>query len=128
METTDSVLADIRRRVAGLDPVRVAWVVGGDPPWVSGPGTYIHDLLTAAGGTNVFGDLGRLWGAVSPETLVARRPDVILTVEGTRLDTRLTRQVPVRSVSSAASLPGPDLPRAAREIAEAVHPELRRPP
>lgn len=125
VERTDSTLADVRSQVANLDPVRVAWVVGGDPPWVSGPGTFIHDLLTAAGGENVFGDLGRLWGAISHETLVARQPDVILTVEGTRLDPRITRRIPVRTVSAAVSLPGPDLPGAAQEIAEALHPNLR---
>jgi iron complex transport system substrate-binding protein len=124
VQTIDSVLADIRSRVAALEPVRVAWVVGGDPPWVSGPGTYIDDLLSVAGGRNVFDDLGRLWAATSVESLVARQPDLVLTVEGSGLDPRILLRIPVRRVSATVSLPGPDLPRAATEIAEALHPGL----
>ncbi|HZD06403.1 MAG TPA: helical backbone metal receptor [Longimicrobiales bacterium] len=118
----DSALADVRTRVAGLEPVRTAWVVGGEPPWVSGPGTYIDELISLAGGENVFRDLGRLWGGVSLEALVARRPDLVLTSEGSRLDPRIGRVLRVRRVSPVVSLPGPDLPRAAREIARALHP------
>lgn len=124
VETIDSVLADIRLRVASLEPVRVAWVVGGDPPWVSGPGTYIDDLLSVAGGQNVFGDLGRLWAATSLEALFARHPDLVLTAEGSGLDPRISPRIPVRRVSPIVSLPGPDLPRAATEIAEALRPGL----
>jgi iron complex transport system substrate-binding protein len=124
VETIDSVLADIRSRVAARPPVRVAWVVGGDPPWVSGSGTYIDDLISVAGGQNVFDDLGRLWAATSLESLIARRPDLVLTVEGSGLDPRISPRIPVRRVSSVVSLPGPDLPRAAAEIAETLHPGL----
>lgn len=126
VSTIDSTLAAIRDRVERLEPVRAAWVVGGEPPWVSGPGTYIDELITLAGGENVFRDLGRLWAGVSLETLLARRPDVVLTTRGSRLDPRLARAVTVRRVSPAASLPGPDLPRAAREIAHALHPGIFR--
>lgn len=117
----DGALAEVRALVADRAPVRVAWVMAGRPPWVAGPGTFIDELITLAGGENVFHDLERRWAAVSPESLVAREPDLFLTPDGERLDPRITRDVPVRTLSPVVQLPGPHLPEAAREIARALH-------
>lgn len=126
VRSIDEALAGIRARVDGLPPVRAAWVMAGSPPWVAGPGSFVDELITLAGGVNVYGDLDRPWAAVSPESLVGRAPDVLLTPEGTRLDSRITAEIPVRTVSPVVQLPGSHVARAAREIAGALHPGLFR--
>lgn len=118
----DSTLADVAARVQHLPRKRVAFVLEGSPPWVAGPGTFIDQLLEVAGGENVFSDLGDLYGPVSPEAFVSRSIDVVVSVEGARLDLP-ERDFPVRRVSSDIQTPGPDLGESARELARALHPE-----
>ena len=79
-DAADAMLREIRdtldevaRRVATFPELRVAYLLGGDPPWVAGPGTYIDELMTVAGGKNVFDDLGPLYAPVSMESLLDRR-------------------------------------------------------
>jgi iron complex transport system substrate-binding protein len=103
--------------------VRVAYVLGGDPPWVAGPGTYISELMTLAGGTNVFSDLGRLYAPVSPEELVERDIDVVLLAAGSTLDRALVQGSRVVEVNGDVERPGPDVGRSARDVARAIHPE-----
>ena len=122
------VLDSIRGRTANLEPVSAAFTLGGDPPYVAGPSTFVGELIVLAGGRNVFGDLDSPWAGVSPETILARDPDVLLTLRGTELDPRLTRGRDVRRVPPVVQLPGPDLQRAALAIARALRPGLFEPP
>jgi iron complex transport system substrate-binding protein len=121
----DSTLAEIRRRVEGRPRVRVAYILGGSPPWVAGPGTFIDELLTAAGGENSFSDLGALYGPVSPEEFLVREIDLLLAPEGGEFSLPSVR-VPLVRVSPALELPGPDLAREAWRLAEILHPEAFR--
>lgn len=121
MEETFSSIED---RVAGRESPKVVYLLGGSPPYVAGPGNFVHELIILAGGRNVFGDLGRPWGSVSPETVLEREPDVFLTTEGTEMDPRITRSVTVRRLSPLVQRPGPRLDEAALEVARALHPEL----
>lgn len=114
-------LDDVARRVAELPEPRVVYLLGGDPPWVAGPGTYIDELMTVAGGNNVFDDVGPLYAPVSMEALLARELDLILLSEGLTSPPLLAH---VRSAALPASveIPGPGLGRAARDIARLIHP------
>ena len=114
-------LDDVARRVAALSKPRVAYLLGGDPPWVAGPGTYIDELIGLAGGRNVFDDLGLLYAPVSMEALLDRDLDLILLSNG------LTKPPPLAHVPSAVlpasvEIPGPGLGQAARDIARLIHP------
>jgi iron complex transport system substrate-binding protein len=114
-------LGDVARRVAALSKPRVAYLLGGDPPWVAGPGTYIDELIALAGGRNVFDDLGPLYAPVSMEALLDRDLDLILLSNG------LTKPPPLAHVPSAVlpasvEIPGPGLGQAARDIARLIHP------
>jgi len=60
--------------------VRVTFVVWDNPPMVIGSGSYLDQLATLAGGSNVFHDLAAASATVSIETIVARNPDVILVL------------------------------------------------
>jgi cobalamin transport system substrate-binding protein len=117
-----SGLDSVRQSVGGLPRVRAAYVLGGSPPWVAGPGTYIDQLIRLGGGVNVFDDLGSEYASVSPEELVARHIDVVLTPPGGHLDRSLVPGAAVREVSGALELPGPAVRDAARDVAHLLHP------
>lgn len=111
-----AVLDSVRAAARGRAPVRVAYVLGGEPPWVSGPGTYLDELIRLAGGVNVFADLGALYSSVSPEEFVARDIDVILLSEGATFDRSLAHGARIREVGSWVEVPGPAVADAARTI------------
>lgn len=119
----DRELAQIRERAASAPPVRTAYLLGGSPPYVAGPGSLPDDLIRLAGGVNVFADLDQRYASVSPEALLAREIDVLLAAEGTRVEPRIAAGVPVRRVSPAVELPGPRLGAAARSVARALRPD-----
>lgn len=56
----------------------VAIVVDPASLLVAGSGTFLDEVLTAAGGHNVFADATGAWPRVSPETLLARQPDALI--------------------------------------------------
>jgi iron complex transport system substrate-binding protein len=121
----DATLAEIRSRIRGRRPVRVAYLLGGTPPWVAGPGSYIGELLELAGGVNVFSDLSTLYGPVSVEAFLVREIDLILAPEGKELELpaggmRVTRVPP------SVEIPGPGLAESAWTLAGILHPEAFR--
>ena len=120
-----SALGDVRRRVDGLPRRRVAYLLGGEPPWVAGPGTYIHELMVLGGGTNVFDDLGQLYAPVSLEELISRKPDLLLVSESGSPPPELSSIASVR-LPASVEVPGPGLGFAAHEVARLIHPEAFR--
>ena len=52
----------------------------------SGPGTFLSEIAARAGGRNIFSDAQLLWPKISQETLVRRRPAVILDFQATPAD------------------------------------------
>jgi iron complex transport system substrate-binding protein len=76
-------LAEVRSSVEGRPRPRTLLVIGREPQSlraisVSGGFGFLHDLLAVAGGDNVFGDVNRESLIVTTETILARRPEVIL--------------------------------------------------
>lgn len=124
----DSLVSAIR---AGLEETaqlvsrwprqRVAHVLGGTPPWITGPGTYIDEVMRLAGGDNVFSDLGTLYAGVSPEELRSRDIDVVLVSARGAYDEELTPDARIVAIGDALEIPGPDVVMAARAVAEAIH-------
>ncbi len=117
----DRELSDVRAAVAGRPPRRVAYLLGGSPPWVAGSGTFVDEILTAAGGENVFDDLPARYAEVSLETLVSRDIEIILVVEGEPLPSGIALDR-VERVSTLTRSPGLRLAEAARELARLLHP------
>ncbi|MEX0890785.1 MAG: helical backbone metal receptor [Gemmatimonadota bacterium] len=89
--------AAVREAVAGREVPSVLYVVGTAPPTVAGPGTYVDELITLAGGRNVFHDARRPWPQVGMEAVVARAPDVVLIVRD---------RPPADPAAALAALPG----------------------
>lgn len=119
-------LAALEARVADMPRLRVAYVLGGSPPWVSGPGTYIDEILALAGGDNVFADLRSPYTSVSPETLLTRGIEVVLVSNTGALGEGLAAGARVEVIGDALENPGPGVVEAAWAVAEAMHGQALR--
>jgi iron complex transport system substrate-binding protein len=121
-----------RASVAGMKPVRAAYVLSVQPPTVAGPGTFIDELIRIAGGENVFGDITRPWPEVNLEEIIRRDPDVIVLARESASDPQLLLQTlpgwrELRAVRAGRvhrvspdyfNRSGPYMPRAAHELAQ----------
>ena len=81
----DSLIASVEAELdaaamswSGRSPVDVLYVVQSDPPMTVGPGTFLDAVLGAAGGANVFWDIGGQWPLVSLEEVVWRDPAYVI--------------------------------------------------
>lgn len=118
-------LDEVRAAAKDMPPVSVAYVLGGEPPWVAGPGTYLDELIRLAGGTNAFSDLDALYAAVSPEEFVAREIDVVLLSRRGTFDRRLAGDARLVEVGDVLELPGPGVAEAAREVQRILRTSVR---
>lgn len=126
----------VRARVAGAPRRRVLMVVGQTPLIVAGVGTFVDELISMAGGTNVAADTGQPWPRLGLETVLARAPEVIIDSALTHEDAAApslwarfpalpaVREGRVHAYQSFAALRGgPRLVDAAEEFARLIHPE-----
>ena len=144
-----SQLDRIHARVQGRPKPRTLLVFERDPAslrgvYVSGGVGFLHDMLDAAGGVNVFADVEREAVQPSVETLLARAPDVILEVRATGLLAPQTEADARRVWGTLASIPavrdrrihilsgehlvvpGPRVVQGTEAFARALHPEAFR--
>ncbi len=123
------VLDSVVARPAPPAAVRVAFVVWDAPPTVIGAGSYLDELVTLAGGANVFHDLAPASATVSLETMAARDPGIIAILADSgavmppawarRPEWRVVRAVREgRFLALPADLFGRPSPRAAEAVAE----------
>ncbi len=116
-------LETVKQKVANENKIRVAYILGGEPPWVAGPNTYIHQLILAGGGQNVFRDLKYQYVPVSLEEFFVRPIDVVLSTENTNLPINL-KSFETVTLPSSFEIPGPRLGQAVFELAKALHPKV----
>ena len=133
-DKTDKLSADKRPKVM--------YVVWPDPLMVSGSGTFLDELISKAGGVNVFGNL-KDYPAVSLEAVVQANPDIILAgvSMGAGGDAPLTfaqtnpelRDIAARKSdpprvysidSDVAGRAGPRIVDVLEDFAKKIHPEL----
>jgi len=102
--------------------------------------SFLHDILEAAGGTNVFASMATESVQASSEQILTRAPDVIVEVRSTGTVTAAEQQEAVTSWSVLGSLPavrnhrvivlggqglvvpGPRIADSAEALARALHP------
>jgi iron complex transport system substrate-binding protein len=106
----------------------------------AGAGTYIDELITLAGGDNIFSDVNESYPQISKETLVKRQPDVVIEPRSRQgLDEthrqRLRADWQGLTIPAVAHQriyfpdqdlllrPGPRVGQAARVLAAMIHPE-----
>lgn len=132
--TLARVQETVRRLVPETARPAVVWPVWLSPPMVIGGGSYLDELLTIAGGTNVFHDQPGPSPAVSLEEIIARRPQVVVTSETRARDLRaspLWGKLPAVQRGAfafddpaLAGRPSVVLGMAAVQLARALHPQL----
>ena len=79
VDSVDATFARVRAAVAGRPRPRVVWPLFGRPLLAVGGGSFQHELMTIAGGDNVFGDDPRPGVQVSREEVLRRGADAVLT-------------------------------------------------
>jgi iron complex transport system substrate-binding protein len=107
-ERADTLVADlnagldrVKAAVAGKPPRKVLIIVGRQTGTLSdiiavGPGSYLHDIATIAGGVNVLASSKLQYPRISMETVISSAPDVIIDVGEmgeTPVDSERRRQV-----------------------------------
>ncbi len=149
-EKADQVVKDLQQRVEKVGAKvknakrsRVYYELDAtDPakPFTVGPGSFIHDMITTGGGTNIAAGIGRPFGQISTEEVVRQDPEVILLADvnvplnpvkpgdiGKRpgwSGITAVRLQAIRAIDAPASSPGPRIADALEAIARAIHPEL----
>jgi iron complex transport system substrate-binding protein len=141
----EGAIAAIRKSVSGVPRPRTLLVFERDRSslrniYASGGYGFLHDMLDAAGGENVFADIKRQSVEVSTEMILARKPDVVIELWYGDLakDLDLSRQPQVwNAVGSVPAVrthrvyelagdefvvPGPRVVAATRRLAETLHP------
>ena len=111
----------------------VAIVIESEPLYVVGGGSFVNDLIEAAGGRNSFADLADPYPRVGLEVLAERAPEVLIdtTYDATRMDeARAAARAHWQRFSWIArvevlpqgilTLPGPDLVEAAGLLHERI--------
>lgn len=119
---------------------KVLWGQLKAPMYTAGPGSFIHDLITSAGGRNIASDTGTAWPQLGLETLVTRDPDLII-VSGKKPDaiekdvSRLQEMSGWKSIDAIRNRrvyeisldllgrPGPRLVTGLETLAHLLHPE-----
>jgi iron complex transport system substrate-binding protein len=138
-------LADVRRRVASQPRPKTLLVFGREPGSLrnidaSGGDGFLHDMLDAAGGADVLGDIHRQSVTMSTEMVLARAPDVIVELRYSKDDVnnadmgawnRLSAVPAVKNrrvillTGEEFVVPGPRVAQATQRLAAALHPEVR---
>lgn len=140
------VVADMRGRMEAVSRatasipesrrLRVFLEIWHDPLMSVGPGAFMHDLIVAAGGVNVFADSDSPWPVVSLEALVDRDPEAIITMFDESYQQLLAGERPgwegVAAVrdgrillmdENLISRPGPRLVEALEQVARFLYPD-----
>jgi iron complex transport system substrate-binding protein len=134
----------VRARTRGLPRPRTAIVLGRDDfslrgIYASGRRGFVHDMVTAAGGENVFADVDRESLQATTELILARRPDVVLELRAEPIDAAaaareiqvwgtLSSMPAVRSgrvhiiADARTVIPGPRVAEGVELIARVLHP------
>ncbi len=128
-------LADIKKRLSGLPPVRAFFVTWFDPLLAPGRNTFETDALRRADVVSITASIDEFYPRISLEQVLAQDPDVIITVEHTgsplpelkRIagwrDLRAVRQGRIYVLSEVFQHPSPRFVDGVEELAQKLHPE-----
>ncbi len=75
----------VRARVQGKQRVRVFMLIWADPILTVGKAAFITDLIAAAGGESITGNLAHEYPRISFETVVALAPESILLIRASKM-------------------------------------------
>ncbi len=95
-DRAEELAAGLRRRLGNLraraaargEGPRVYLELQDTPLWTAGPGSFLHEALLAIGARNCFPDLPRAYAPVSPEEVLRRDPEVVISLHAKKEDFR----------------------------------------
>lgn len=146
----EALIASMQERINAVEVVvsavpedkriRVFYEVYSDPLMSAGKGAFINEIISLAGGTNIFGDVAENYPKISAEVVAERQPEIILfpNYHGTadfvleamtgrpgweRVPAVINGRVFAVSDDSFAR-PGPRVVEAVEEAARLFYPEL----
>jgi iron complex transport system substrate-binding protein len=133
-DSVQRTLDRVRQATLGLPTPTVFWHIWDAPLITIGRGSYMNELITIAGGRNVYGDMPDVSPTVGIEDVLRRNPQFVITgPEGAskiRSDPRWSIAPAVKAgrilvVDTAlVGRPAVRLGEAALEMATLIHPEL----
>lgn len=84
----------VRQRVAGKPVINVLMPIWYDPIMTIGKNAYITDLIEIAGGHSVTSDIAEEWPEISLEAVLARSPEALMLVRGSKMSVEAIRTRP----------------------------------
>ncbi len=136
VDSVQAALARVRAATAALPHPTVFWPLFDAPLLAIGGGSFLDELITIAGGRNVYGDLPQPSPAITFEDLIRRDPDVIIASAASRQRyladpkwraLRAVRESRLVSVDSLlATGPTDRIGASADALARLLHPELAK--
>ena len=142
----DELAATIRQRIVAVNErtqsltrPRVFYVLNTDPLQTVGPGSFIHQLIEAAGGANIAAETSTAYPRFALEEVLARDPELIIFPVGTAEGIPDEDQQQWRRWSSLSAVkhnrlvlvpsvlvdrPGPRIVEGLELLAKALHPEI----
>jgi ABC-type Fe3+-hydroxamate transport system substrate-binding protein len=126
--------AAVRQRANGKPRISILMPLWYDPVTTIGKQAFITEIIEIAGGHSVTSDLAQEWPQVSLEAVLARKPEALLLVRGSRMSAEqiLTRpgwsNLPairnkrIYYVDDRIEIPGPVAFDALEELARQFHP------
>jgi iron complex transport system substrate-binding protein len=124
----------VRMRVKGRPIIDVYMPVSYDPVITIGKGSFISEIIDAAGGHSITSDINQEWPHISMETVIARAPEALLMMRGgtVTIDSLQTRPgwntLPavknrrVYYVDKRVDFPSPVAIDALEDLAKQLHP------
>ncbi len=124
----------IRQRIQGKPVVRLFMPVWYDPIITVGKHAFITELIEMAGGSSITSDIAQEWPQVSLEAILARKPDALLLIKGSKMSIaelenrpgwqalEAVRERRVFYVDKLIELPSPAAIYAMEELAKELHP------
>ena len=134
VDSVHATLEFVRDRTRGLDPPSVFWHIWDAPLITIGSGSFLHELVEIAGGSNVYGFAAEISPSVSLEDVAKRDPRFVLA--GQENARNLRRNPAWQSVAAVragrvlvvdttlVARPSVKLGEAAVSLARLLHPEL----
>jgi len=150
-KAAEKLIADMTKRIEAItskttplaqnDRPQVLYVVWFNPIWTMGSNTFTNDLITRAGGINIFSGDFEKSRVVSLEAVINKNPQVIIVsgmgtaadviYNGIKKETRLVSVDAIQnnriykiSDSNLIERPGPRIVEGLEEMATLIHPEL----
>lgn len=129
--------AELLAKIEGLEKKKVFYEIWHEPLMAAGPGSFVDQLITLAGGTNIASDADSEYPQFDLEQLIERNPEVYLTANDLpektadsikqrpgfeNLDAVKNNQIYLLD-GNILSRPGPRIIQALELLIEAIHPE-----